>query len=61
MAGIIEGFVAGARDLWAARDDRVELSERTRAYISEVHSTRSVGDEWEALLGQLGVVRSPRE
>jgi glycosyltransferase involved in cell wall biosynthesis len=44
--GSWERFVAGARELWEARRDRAELSERTRAYIQEVHSLDAVAARW---------------
>ncbi len=59
--GSWDRFVEGARELWASRHDRTDLSERARTYIRVVHSARAVGDEWEALLGQLGVVSPARQ
>ncbi len=58
--GSWDRFVAGARELWNTRRDRAALSERTRTYVRTVHSAESVGDEWEALLGELGVERTGR-
>jgi glycosyltransferase involved in cell wall biosynthesis len=49
-----ERFVAGAQELWDNRFERDELGRRTRTHLREVHSTVSVGSQWEALLASLG-------
>ncbi len=51
--GSWEAFVAGARELWEQRGQRDELSARTRAYVSDVHSLDAVGARWGELIGDL--------
>jgi glycosyltransferase involved in cell wall biosynthesis len=51
--GSWERFVAGGRELWDTRDDRAELSQRTRAYIDETHSIEAVAARWAAVLERL--------
>jgi glycosyltransferase involved in cell wall biosynthesis len=47
-------FVTGARELWATRTDRGELSRRTRAYVRETHSASAVAARWADLITELG-------
>jgi len=48
--GSWERFLAGARELWDTRQDRAELSRRTRAYVEEVHSIEAVAARWAEVL-----------
>ena len=54
-----DNFVAGARKLWKERADRVEIAQRARSYLREVHSTEVVGAQWEELLASLGAFETP--
>lgn len=48
--GSWDRFVAGARALWADRGGRDETSRRVRTYVERVHSMKTVGSAWEALI-----------
>ena len=51
--GSWDSFVAGARELWDGRHERAELSQRTLAYIEEVHSLEAVAERWAAVVARL--------
>jgi glycosyltransferase involved in cell wall biosynthesis len=51
--GSWERFLAGARELWAGRAERDQLSHDTRAYIHSVHSYEVVGSRWRQLLAEV--------
>ncbi|HEY7381987.1 MAG TPA: glycosyltransferase family 4 protein [Gaiella sp.] len=55
--GSWERFADGARELWRQRNDREELTRRTRAYVEETHSPDAVAARWEELLARLGARR----
>jgi glycosyltransferase involved in cell wall biosynthesis len=48
--GSWDGFVGGARKLWASRDDRTETASRVRAYVERTHSADAVAAQWEELI-----------
>jgi glycosyltransferase involved in cell wall biosynthesis len=52
-AGSWERFVAGAGELWNARERRRELVARTRAYVQRVHSIDAVAATWSELIDDL--------
>ena len=55
--GSWERFVAWrARAVGLSRTTAPSSRSERGAYVRDVHSMRSVGDKWEALLGKLGVV-----
>jgi glycosyltransferase involved in cell wall biosynthesis len=51
--GSWDGFVAGARDLWARRDDRGGFGPAVRAYVGDVHGDQ-VADRWAEVLLSAG-------
>ena len=51
--GSWDRFVAGARELWEARDRREELSRSARAYIESVHSPGAVAIRWSELISRI--------
>ena len=48
-AGDADRFVESARELWQTRRDRVNLSERCRAYIATHHAPEIIAQQWAAL------------
>jgi glycosyltransferase involved in cell wall biosynthesis len=48
--GSRESFVEQARELWAGRFDRSELSSRCRVYVEEHHSPEHRADQWTDVL-----------
>jgi glycosyltransferase involved in cell wall biosynthesis len=51
--GSWDGFVAGARRLWASRTDRGEIAARVRAHVEALHAPEAVAERWELLLDEL--------
>ncbi len=51
--GSPERFAEGARALWKARDNRVELSRQVRDYLQRTHGPTVVGDRWTTIIGEL--------
>jgi glycosyltransferase involved in cell wall biosynthesis len=48
--GSWDGFVEGARKLWASRDDRRQTATRVRAYVERTHSAEAVASQWDELI-----------
>jgi glycosyltransferase involved in cell wall biosynthesis len=57
--GSWERFVAGARELWEARERREELASRVQTYVARVHSIEAVGTRWSDLIGELQRLNGP--
>lgn len=49
-AGDTDRFIEAARELWRTRTDRLELSQRCRAYIATHHAPETVAQQWAALV-----------
>jgi glycosyltransferase involved in cell wall biosynthesis len=48
-----ERFRAGARRLWAERDDRSGLAARVRSYVQSTHGVDAVTRRWQELIARL--------
>lgn len=57
-AGDIHAFVSLARELWATRSDRSDLSQRCRAYIADEHAPRVIAQRWIGALASVSAVRA---
>ena len=51
--GSWDDFVAGARELWARREDRGGYGTATREYVEATHGPVAVGDAWAHVIGGL--------
>jgi glycosyltransferase involved in cell wall biosynthesis len=51
--GSWEDFLAGARDLWARREDRGGYGPAARAYVEATHGPAAVGAAWAGLIEDL--------
>lgn len=51
--GSMDAFAAGARELWESRDDRADLSLRSREYLVDTHGYESVTARWIELLEEI--------
>jgi len=51
--GSSERFAAGARQLWAARNDRDRMRGRLRDYVERTHGIEAVSRRWVRLIAEL--------
>ncbi len=51
--GLTTSFHEGARQLWGGRDNRAELSDRVRSYVTSTHGVEAVSKRWARLVTDL--------
>jgi glycosyltransferase involved in cell wall biosynthesis len=56
--GSRERFVALARELWNAREDRAELAERCRTYVRTHHAREVIAHRWLGVVSGTAIPRS---
>ena len=56
--GDLQTFIGLARELWATRSDREDLSQRCRSYVAEEHAPAVIAECWKSVLRSAPALRA---